>query len=125
MVCGARHDTRERFFFFFFFFFFLVQFDAVHAYETRVTSACSHLNAVHAVEAADEAVRVGGHVAKVVGQDAPQELVLVLGLGLDHVLAVVAVEEELTRAVCAQSSDTRKPMMGTHDAQGMTRDAPV
>ena len=50
---------------------------------------------MHSQEAHDEAVWVLCDVLVVVRQDAGEELVLCLGLGLDHVAPVVGVEEEL------------------------------
>mmetsp|Transcript_20865 Transcript_20865/g.73625 ORF Transcript_20865/g.73625 Transcript_20865/m.73625 type:complete len:207 (-) Transcript_20865:904-1524(-) len=64
-----------------------------------------NLDAVHAVEARDEGVRLLHHVLVVVRHDAAQELRLGLGLRLDHVPAIVRVEEELSALGVADELD--------------------
>lgn len=51
---------------------------------------------MHAVEAHEQGVGVGGQVLHVLGHDVAQQHALLLGLRLNHVTAVVRVEEELT-----------------------------
>ena len=61
----------------------------------NVTPEVVHLNPKHPVEVREGRVGVLHQVRVVVGHDPPQELALGIRLRLDHVPAVVTVEEEL------------------------------
>lgn len=50
---------------------------------------------MHAVKAHQQTVGIAGQVLHVLGHDVAQQHALLLGLRLDHVAAIVAVEEEL------------------------------
>ena len=52
---------------------------------------------MHTIESDQQRVRIGVEVLHILRHDTPQEQRLLLGLCLNHVLAIMRVEEELTR----------------------------
>jgi len=60
---------------------------------------------MHAIESDQQGVRVDREVLHILQHDTPEQHALLLGLGLDHVLAVVRIEEELTRLRVRQELD--------------------
>ena len=91
--------------------------DRAHDHKMELPSQMVHLHSMHAIKSGDHRIGILCAVSVISRKDPTEELRFFLCLRLDHVLAVVRIEKELSRPTMTQRDDRVR----CDSEQGMAR----